>query len=98
MAHNKIEEALRRIQSQKGGVGLIVTNSDGVTIKTNMDNETAIRYAGLTTQMIEKSRNAIRQIDISNDLTFIRIHSKRDEIMIASDKNYVITAIQKVDA
>ncbi|XP_067137165.1 dynein light chain roadblock-type 2-like isoform X2 [Centruroides vittatus] len=87
MAHNKIEEALRRIQSQKG-----------VTIKTNMDNETAIRYAGLTTQMIEKSRNAIRQIDISNDLTFIRIHSKRDEIMIASDKNYVITAIQKVDA
>ncbi|XP_067125311.1 dynein light chain roadblock-type 2 [Centruroides vittatus] len=91
---SEVEETLKRIQSHKGVVGVIVTNSEGVPIKTSLDNTTTTQYAGLMTQLVERARNTVRDIDPTNDLTFLRIRSKKNEIMIAPDKEYLLIVIQ----
>ncbi|XP_023241218.1 dynein light chain roadblock-type 2-like [Centruroides sculpturatus] len=91
---SEVEETLKRIQSHKGVVGVIVTNSEGVPIKTSLDNTTTTQYAGLMTQLVERARNTVREIDPTNDLTFLRIRSKKNEIMIAPDKEYLLIVIQ----
>uniref|UniRef100_A0A4X2LU79 Dynein light chain roadblock-type 1 n=1 Tax=Vombatus ursinus TaxID=29139 RepID=A0A4X2LU79_VOMUR len=79
----EVEETLKRIQSQKGVQGIIVVNSEGIPIKSTMDNSTTMQYANLMHSFILKARGTVRDIDPQNDLTFLRIRSKKNEIMVA---------------
>ncbi|KAM9218837.1 dynein light chain roadblock-type 1-like isoform 3-T3 [Leptosomus discolor] len=83
----EVEETLKRIQSQKGVQGIIVVNSEGIPIRSTMDNATTIQYVGLMHSFIIKARRAVREIDPQNDLTFLRIRSKKNEIMVAPGKS-----------
>lgn len=51
-----------------------------------MDNTTTVQYAGLISQLSDKARSVVRDLDPSNDLTFLRIRSKKHEIMVAPGK------------
>ncbi|XP_038613186.1 dynein light chain roadblock-type 1 [Tachyglossus aculeatus] len=90
----EVEETLKRIQSQKGVQGIIVVNAEGIPIKSTMDNSTTVQYAGLMHNFIMKARGTVRDIDPQNDLTFLRIRSKKNEIMVAPDKDYFLIVIQ----
>ncbi|KAF7693270.1 dynein light chain roadblock-type 1 [Silurus meridionalis] len=90
----EVEETLKRIQSQKGVQGIIIVNSEGIPIKTTLDNASTVHYAGLIHQLVMKARSTVRDIDPQNDLTFLRVRSKKNEIMIAPDKDYFLIVIQ----
>lgn len=62
---------------------MIVANSEGIPIKTTLDNSSSVQYAGLLRDLTAKARSAVRDIDPQNDLTFLRIRSKKNEIMVA---------------
>uniref|UniRef100_A0A8C5QN22 Dynein light chain roadblock-type 1 n=1 Tax=Leptobrachium leishanense TaxID=445787 RepID=A0A8C5QN22_9ANUR len=79
----KCEKTLKRIQGQKGVLGIIVVNSEGIPIKSTMDNGSTLQYASLMHQLVMKARSSVRDIDCQNDLTFLRIRSKKNEIMVA---------------
>jgi dynein light chain roadblock-type len=36
----------------------------------------------------------IRDLDPTNDLTFLRIKTRLDEIMVAPDKDYILIVVQ----
>uniref|UniRef100_A0A673TEU2 Microtubule associated protein 1 light chain 3 alpha n=1 Tax=Suricata suricatta TaxID=37032 RepID=A0A673TEU2_SURSU len=55
----------------------------GIPIKSTMDNPTTTQYANLMHNFILKARSTVREIDPQNDLTFLRIRSKKNEIMVA---------------
>ena len=52
-----------------------------------MDNSTTVQYATLMFQFTAKARSSVRDIDSQNDLTFVRIRTKKHEIMIAPGKS-----------
>ena len=89
-----VEETLKRIQSQKGVIGVLIMDSDGRPIRSTLDQETTVQYAGLLQQLADKSKNVVREMDPSNDLTFLRLRSKKHEIMIAPDKEYLLAVVQ----
>merc|ERR1711860_174085 len=80
----EVEETLKRIQGHKGVVGTIVVNSEGIPIKTTLDNSTTA-----------KARSTVRDIDPSNDLKFLRIRSRKNEIMCAPDREFLLIVIQQ---
>ncbi|XP_035297590.1 dynein light chain roadblock-type 2 [Cricetulus griseus] len=90
----EVEETLKRIQSHKGVIGTMVVNAEGIPIRTTLDNSTTVQYAGLLHQLTMKSKSTVRDIDPQNDLTFLRIRSKKHEIMVAPDKEYLLIVIQ----
>ncbi|XP_065171335.1 dynein light chain roadblock-type 2-like [Atheta coriaria] len=92
---NEIEETLKRLQSHEGVEGIIVINSEGIAIKSTMDNTVTVQYAGLIGSLAEKSRSVVRDLDPSNDLVFIRVRSRKHEIMVAPDREYILMVIQK---
>jgi dynein light chain roadblock-type len=91
---SEVEDTLKRIQSHKGVQGLIVVNSEGIPVRTTMDNSTTVQYAGLLHSLSAQARNCVRDIDPQNDLTFLRVRSKKNEIMVAPDKDYMLIVIQ----
>ncbi|XP_006860363.1 PREDICTED: uncharacterized protein LOC102839544 [Chrysochloris asiatica] len=90
----EVEEILKRIQSHKGVIGTMVVNAEGIPIRTTLDNSTTVQYAGLLHQLTMKAKSTVRDIDPQNDLTFLRIRSKKHEIMVAPDKEYLLIVIQ----
>lgn len=65
----------------------------GIPIRTTLDNSTAVQYAGLLRHLAMKARSTVRDIDPQNDLTFLRIRSKKHEILVAPGKNIYILCI-----
>ncbi|KAM6147754.1 dynein light chain roadblock-type 1 isoform 1-T1 [Erethizon dorsatum] len=65
-----------------------------IPIKSTMDSSSTTQYANLMHSFVLKARSTVREIDPQNDLTFLRIRSKKNEIMVAPDKDYFLIVIQ----
>ncbi|GIL66164.1 hypothetical protein Vafri_19767 [Volvox africanus] len=80
-----VDETFKRLQSHKGVLGIIVINADGIAIRTTFDNDLTVQYAALVSHFTVKARSAVKKLDGDNDLKFLRIRSKKHEIMIAPE-------------
>lgn len=80
-----VDETFKRLQSHKGVIGIVVINSDGIAIRTTFDNDLTVQYAALASHFTVKARGAVKKLDAENDLKFVRIRSKKHEIMIAPE-------------
>ncbi|XP_071393899.1 dynein light chain roadblock-type 2 [Centroberyx affinis] len=92
----EVEETLKRIEAHKGVIGTVVVNAEGIPIRTTLDNSTTVQYAGLLRQLTMKARSAVRDIDPQNDLTFLRIRSKKHEIMVTPENEFLLIVIQNL--
>ncbi|XP_068579441.1 dynein light chain roadblock-type 2-like [Cebidichthys violaceus] len=92
--HAGVEETLKRIEAQKGVIGTIVVNAEGIPIRTTLDNSTTIQYAKLFRLLTMKARSTVRDIDPQNDLTFLRVRSKKHEILVAPEHDFLLIVIQ----
>ncbi|XP_069018218.1 dynein light chain roadblock-type 2-like [Embiotoca jacksoni] len=90
----EVEDFLKRIETHKGVIGTIIVNADGIPIRTTLDNSTTVQYAGLLRNLSMMARSAVRDIDPQNDLTFIRIRSKKHEILVTPENNFLLIVIQ----
>lgn len=85
LAMSEVEETLERIKSHKGVQAVLIVNSDGIPIRPSkgMDDDLTHKYSASISQLAIKARSVIRDLDPLNDLTFLRIRSKKHEIMVA---------------
>lgn len=64
----------------------------GIPIRTTLDNATTVQYCGHIQQLTAKARTTVRDLDPTNDLTFLRVRTSKHEIMIAPGK-YKCTSV-----
>ena len=91
---SEVEDTIKRMEQHKGVEGVIILSHDGIPIRSTLDNDKTISYAALITQLTEKAASVVRELDVTNELTFLRIRSKNKEIMVAPDAQYILIVIQ----
>ncbi len=97
MSQAEAEEIYNRLILRPNISGIILVNSDRVPIKSNISTTAEqTRYAAMVTALSEKARHCIRDLDPTNDLAFLRIRSKKSEIMVAPERDFTLIVIQKV--
>lgn len=69
-------------------------NHEGIPIRSNLPDDETENYAALISQLSFKAGGVVRTLDDSDDLAFLRIRSKKHEIMVAPDKDYILVVIQ----
>lgn len=79
----QVEECIKRISSHKGVQGSMIINGDGIAIRSTMDNAETVQYAALISRFTEKSRACVQHTDSEDELQFVRVRSKKHEIIIA---------------
>lgn len=70
-----------------------MVNTESIPINNSMDTT---KHAELMHTFILKALSAMHEMNPQNDLTFLQIHSNRNEIMVAPDKDYFLTMIQNL--
>mmetsp|Transcript_37423 Transcript_37423/g.87521 ORF Transcript_37423/g.87521 Transcript_37423/m.87521 type:complete len:98 (-) Transcript_37423:218-511(-) len=91
---SEIEETLKRISSHKGIQGIVVVNNEGIPLRSTLEPEKTTHYAATVLQLAQKARSVVRDLDATNDLTFLRVRTKKHEIMIAPEKDYMLIVVQ----
>ncbi|XP_021954922.1 dynein light chain roadblock-type 2 [Folsomia candida] len=94
MSNNEVEEAIKRIMAYKGVVGLIVINNEGIPIKSTLENSLSIQYAAHVTPMVDKTRSMIKELNPDDELTFIRLRTKKHEVLVCPEQEYSMIVIQ----
>ena len=92
--HGEVENILQRITSHPGVLGLVVINPQGLAIKTTMDNATTQLYANNFKNLTNMARSSVRDLDPLDDLKFLRVRSRKYEIMVAPSGDYSLIVIQ----
>ncbi|UJR14712.1 hypothetical protein I4U23_001705 [Adineta vaga] len=90
----EVEETIKRIQTHKGVHGFVIMSNDGSFIRSTIDNSTTMSLTGLIRTLSDKAKSCVRDLDPQNDLTFFRIRTKKQEILVAPDKDYLTIVLQ----
>eukprot|EP00615_Pteridomonas_danica_P001922 CAMPEP_0114333606 /NCGR_PEP_ID=MMETSP0101-20121206/3861_1 /TAXON_ID=38822 ORGANISM="Pteridomonas danica, Strain PT" /NCGR_SAMPLE_ID=MMETSP0101 /ASSEMBLY_ACC=CAM_ASM_000211 /LENGTH=97 /DNA_ID=CAMNT_0001464669 /DNA_START=22 /DNA_END=315 /DNA_ORIENTATION=+ len=90
----EVEETMKRIQSHRGVKGVLICTAEGVPIRSNLPEDAEQTHSALISQLANKANSVVRTLDDTDELTFFRIRSKKHEIMIAPDKDYLLVVIQ----
>lgn len=71
-------------------------NLTGRAIRSTLDDEATQQHCLLLHQLCDKSKSVIHELDGSNDFTFLRLRTRKQEIMIAPDKDFLLAVIQDI--
>jgi dynein light chain roadblock-type len=58
-----VEETLKRLSAHKGVQGIVIVNSEGIPIRSTLDNSLTVQYSALITQLSSKARSVVRDLD-----------------------------------
>ena len=93
-----IEETFNKVNTHKGIEGIILSDAEGVPIKSTFNEEEKTYYYTTSASMfVKKCRNVVKEL-IEEELTFIRIRTKLNEIMIAPEDNFILIVVQNPSA
>ena len=79
-----VEETLKRINAHKGVLGILICNNDGVVIRSTYETNHATKMSAHSAPLLTKAVHMVRDLDPQNDLLFLRLKSKKHEIMVRS--------------
>lgn len=86
---------IERISHHKGCVGLMVFSLDGIAVKSTLSDAQTTIWGALIGEVVSKARSVGKVIEDGNNFTLLRIRSTKHEVMIASEKDYILVAIHQ---
>ena len=143
----ELDEILKRITEIKNIAGVIVVNSEGITVKSTLENSlsvqvfpkfflnlflkgfcktaskyrpwnvkvyanilaspclkqilyfiivriSSLQYSVLISQLSERAKSIVRDLDPANELTYLRIKSRKHEILVAPEDDFILIVVQ----
>lgn len=98
LEQSSVEDTIRRLSTHKGVQGIVVATSEGVAIRSTLEPELAAQYAGLIASLSARARSAVRDLSPDDELQFLRVRTRRHEIMVAPgyerDQTYLLVVVQ----
>ncbi|KAF9160120.1 Dynein light chain roadblock-type 2 [Actinomortierella ambigua] len=91
---SEVEETIRRLTAKKNVQGVVIVNQLGLMIRSTLDAALAKQYASLMSELVRMARDSVVQLDAQNELTFLRIRTKKHEIMICPEREYLMIVVQ----
>jgi dynein light chain roadblock-type len=95
---SEVEETMTRIRSHKGVEGVVIMTREGAIIQSSLSADQSKQHAALISSLTEKASLLIQTLDPDDDLNFLRIRSKKKEIMVAPDNGFLMMVIQNPNA
>jgi predicted regulator of Ras-like GTPase activity (Roadblock/LC7/MglB family) len=90
----EVKAIIRRFEEREGIRGVIICDSTGLPIDSNLDIELSEEAAAYITSLIGKARQVVEALK-EGDLKFIRLETvKNTEIMVALEENLILIILK----
>lgn len=90
-----MDDTLKRIQETKNVVGTMLINNEGIPVRTSLDTSVTAQYSGALSHFTERAAFTVKAMDPTNDLHYLRISTKKQEILVAPSDDFKLFVIQK---
>ncbi|KAJ2784305.1 hypothetical protein H4R18_001191 [Coemansia javaensis] len=89
-----IDETIARLGAKKGVEAVTVLTKDGRVIRSTASEEAAETQARLLSRLAGSAAEIVEELEAQDELSFLRIRTKRHEIMVALDHSYLLVVVQ----
>jgi predicted regulator of Ras-like GTPase activity (Roadblock/LC7/MglB family) len=90
---NEIKAIIRRFEEKEGVRGVIICDTSGLPIKSNLAIGLTEEVSAYITALIGKSRQVVNALKEGN-LKFIRLETSKGEIMVALEENLILIILK----
>ncbi|MFO8018742.1 MAG: roadblock/LC7 domain-containing protein [Promethearchaeia archaeon] len=90
---NEVNAIIRRFEQKEGIRGVIICDSSGLPIKSNLENEKTEEASAYITSLIGKSKQVVKALK-EGGLQFIRLETSKGEIMVALEENLILIILK----
>lgn len=100
---SEVDQTLRRIEGNKSVIGTLVLDGENHVIHSafkgiDPSSKSPVQlFSDRLPPLIERTRCMVRDLDPTNDLTFLRIRAEKTEILVAPGDDYTLIVIQNVN-
>eukprot|EP00093_Oithona_nana_P013565 13565.XXX_192799_192377_1 [CDS] Oithona nana genome sequencing. len=84
------EERFNELTHNKNVIGAMILTAEGKTVRTTFDTSTSSNYSEFAYKLLKSTRELLQDMDSSNDVKFFRLTTKKYEIMVSPDNQYVL--------
>jgi dynein light chain roadblock-type len=88
------EKILLDLSRKPGVLGTLVTTRDGVPIRSDFPPDATDLYSALVAHFVQRTRKALEEIPETGAPEVIRIRSKKNELIIAPQGEFIFIAVQ----
>lgn len=74
-------------------VGVMILTIEGKVVRSTMDTSASSTYAEFAYKLIKTTKELLQETDSGNDIKFFRLTTKKHEIMVSPDNQYVLVVI-----
>ncbi|XP_033249426.1 dynein light chain roadblock-type 2 [Drosophila miranda] len=89
-----VEVTFDRLLKLPGVMGAILVNGEGVAVRTSMDSTSSSIFAGKIRPMVKMARSLVREVEPTDDLTYLRMRTLKSEILVAAENEHMIILVQ----
>lgn len=77
-------------------VQTVVVDASGLAIQSSLDQQNTLSYSANMKSLAAQARSAVRDLDSTNDLKFLRMGTRKNEVMIGVEDEFTLIAIQTI--
>ncbi|MHA1439815.1 MAG: roadblock/LC7 domain-containing protein [Promethearchaeota archaeon] len=90
---NEVKAIIRRFEEKEGVRGVIICDSSGLPIKSNLPIEQTEEVSAYITALIGKSRQVVSALK-EGALKFIRLETSKGEVMVAIEEALILIILK----
>lgn len=73
---------------------VVILNAAGNPVRTTLEEQRSLEHAGMWTQLMQKSKYAVQNIDPEDDVLFLRVRTKQHETIVTPDEKLTYVVVQ----
>ncbi len=90
---NDFEDRFAELSNNKNVMGVMILTHEGKTVRTTFDSASSSTYSEFAYKLLKTTRELLQETDSGNDVKFFRLTTKKHEIMMSPDSQYVLLVI-----
>ncbi|EDV31155.1 uncharacterized protein Dana_GF19684 [Drosophila ananassae] len=98
MPRDSVQETFNRLTELPGVMGAILVDGSGTVLRSNVNESASQVYANRLVQLVTMSRDLVRDVEPSDDLAYVRLRTRKQELMVATESQHTIIVIQDVQS
>lgn len=94
----EVEQTIARLSAHKTVRGVMICSREGPIIRQSgsvFEGEQGKKYAAVVKKMVDACKTGLDEVnDAGDELKFMRIRTKKHELMITPDEHYLLVVLQ----
>ncbi|KAH8285432.1 hypothetical protein KR054_009149, partial [Drosophila jambulina] len=89
------DDAFIKLFDRRGARDIIILDNHGTPLRSTTSHRRAVFLVGNLKPLLFMARNVVRDLDPSNDITFMRIRSNMGETHMTLGSDFILIVLQR---